>query len=183
MERVSPFVQLRQIGQSIWLDNLSRDMLAAGDLKRMADAGEVTGITTNQQTNAGGQTTNSPTLTVTPFFSGIVLDVTPQIDEDGNILLHVHPSVSSVSERTKVLNLGSLGGSITLPLASSTVSETDTVVRVRDGHIVAIGGKEELQQSTHPRVRQFLDRVPEPEVAGEQDYLQMLTGEAPPVRI
>lgn len=47
MERLSPFAQLRQIGQSIWLDNLSRDMLAAGDLKRMTDAGEVTGITTN----------------------------------------------------------------------------------------------------------------------------------------
>jgi phospholipid/cholesterol/gamma-HCH transport system ATP-binding protein len=35
----------------------------------------------------------------------------------------------------------------------------------------------ELQASTHPRVRQFLDRVPEPEVTDEQDYLQMLTGD------
>jgi MSHA biogenesis protein MshL len=99
----------------------------------------VTGITTSTTASATGNVT-SPTITVQPFFSGIALDVTPQIDENASIILHVHPSVSSVAERNKVLNLGDLGGSITLPLASSTVSETDTIVRVRDGAIVAIGG-------------------------------------------
>ncbi len=99
----------------------------------------VTGITTTTTaTNTGNVT--SPTITVQPFFSGVALDVTPQIDEGGGIILHVHPSVSSVGERQKVLNLGNLGGTITLPLASSTVSESDTIVRVRDGAIVAIGG-------------------------------------------
>jgi phospholipid/cholesterol/gamma-HCH transport system ATP-binding protein len=39
-----------------------------------------------------------------------------------------------------------------------------------------------LQKSTQPRVRQFLDRVPEPELTGEIDYLQMLTGDIPPQR-
>jgi MSHA biogenesis protein MshL len=100
----------------------------------------VTGITTSTTTSSGGGNVTSPTITVQPFFSGIALDVTPQIDEDANIILHVHPSVSNVTEKDKVLNLGTLGGSITLPLASSTVSETDTIVRVRDGAIVAIGG-------------------------------------------
>jgi MSHA biogenesis protein MshL len=100
----------------------------------------VTGITTSTTSSAAGGNVTSPTITVQPFFSGIALDVTPQIDEDGNIILHVHPSVSNVAERTKILNLGTLGGSITLPLASSTVSETDNIVRVRDGAIVAIGG-------------------------------------------
>ncbi len=100
----------------------------------------VTGITTSTTTSTGGGNVTSPTITVQPFFSGIALDVTPQIDENANIILHVHPSVSTVAERTKVLNLGTLGGAITLPLASSTVSETDTIVRVRDGAIVAIGG-------------------------------------------
>jgi MSHA biogenesis protein MshL len=99
----------------------------------------VTGITTSTTASATGNVT-SPTITVQPFFSGIALDVTPQIDENASIILHVHPSVSSVAERNKVLNLGDLGGTITLPLASSTVSETDTIVRVRDGAIVAIGG-------------------------------------------
>lgn len=47
MQRLTQFTQLRQIGQSIWLDNLSRAMLEGGELKRLVDAGEVTGITTN----------------------------------------------------------------------------------------------------------------------------------------
>ena len=101
----------------------------------------VTGITTNISSSASvnGSAVITPTITVQPFFSGVALDVTPQIDDDGNIILHVHPSVSSVAERSKVVNLGTLGN-YTLPLASSTVSETDTLVRVRDGSIVAIGG-------------------------------------------
>ncbi|MBL8534637.1 MAG: transaldolase [Betaproteobacteria bacterium] len=43
----SPFASLRQIGQSIWLDNLSRGMLQSGELRRLVEAGEATGITTN----------------------------------------------------------------------------------------------------------------------------------------
>jgi phospholipid/cholesterol/gamma-HCH transport system ATP-binding protein len=50
------------------------------------------------------------------------------------------------------------------------------------GVIVANGTTAELRESKHPRVRQFLDRVPEPEVSEEIDYLQMLTGEIPPDR-
>ncbi|MFN8851359.1 MAG: pilus (MSHA type) biogenesis protein MshL [Inhella sp.] len=109
-------------------------------LKVGSDDLYVTGVTTNQTTNAtGGGTTSSPSLTVTPFFSGIVLDVTPQIDAEGQVMLHIHPSISLVSEREKVLNLGTLGN-FRLPLASTAISETDAIVRVRDGHIVAIGG-------------------------------------------
>ncbi|RZI43361.1 pilus (MSHA type) biogenesis protein MshL [Herbaspirillum sp. HC18] len=87
----------------------------------------------------GSTTTTSPTVTVQPFFSGVALDVTPQIDDEGNIILHVHPSVSSVTTVDKPLNLGT-AGSFSLPLASSTVSETDSVVRGQNGQIVAIGG-------------------------------------------
>jgi MSHA biogenesis protein MshL len=101
----------------------------------------VTGVSTNisSGSGAGGSAVITPTITVQPFFSGVALDVTPSIDEDGSIILHVHPSVSSVAEHDKVVNLGTLGN-YTLPLASSTVSETDTVVRVHDGNVVAIGG-------------------------------------------
>ena len=74
-----------------------------------------------------------------PFFSGVALDVTPQIDESGNITLHVHPSVSKVSTVEKTVNAGS-AGTIVLPLASSDISETDSVVRGQNGKIVAIGG-------------------------------------------
>lgn len=80
-----------------------------------------------------------PNVTLQPFFSGIALDVTPQIDETDNITLHVRPSVSIVKEKTKVVELGTLG-ELVLPLASSSITETDSVVRLKDGKIVAIGG-------------------------------------------
>ena len=73
--------------------------------------------------------------------------MTPQIDEYNNIILHVHPQVSEVVERRKVVDLGALG-TFTLPLASSSINETDTIVRVQDGNIVAIGGLMR-QQSTN----------------------------------
>jgi MSHA biogenesis protein MshL len=98
----------------------------------------VTNISTTS-TTTGITSTTSPTITVQPFFSGIALDVTPQIDEGNNIILHVHPQVSRVVEQRKVVDLGTLG-IFTLPLASSSINETDTVVRVQDGNIVAIGG-------------------------------------------
>jgi phospholipid/cholesterol/gamma-HCH transport system ATP-binding protein len=60
---------------------------------------------------------------------------------------------------------------------SSAFLIADRMVYVDRGHIVALGTKEEFNASTHPRVRQFLDRVPEPEVTEELDYLQMLTGD------
>jgi len=104
----------------------------------------VTNISTTT-TATGTTTTVSPTITVAPFFSGIALDVMPQISESGEITLHIHPSVSSVIDKTKTLNLGTLG-TITLPLASSTINESDTIVRVRDGTIAAIGGLMKQQQ-------------------------------------
>src|SRR5664280_659633 len=65
---------------------------------------------------------------------------------------------------------------VTHELASAFLI-ADRMVLIDRGHIVALGTKEELQASTAPRVPQFLDRVPEPEVTEELDYLQMLTGD------
>jgi len=107
-------------------------------LKVGTDEFFVTNITTNT-TTTGTTSTQSPTITVSPFFSGVALDVTPQIDENNQIILHIHPSVSSVIEKTKVIDLGT-AGNFRLPLASSTISESDTIVRVSNSNIVAIGG-------------------------------------------
>ncbi len=107
-------------------------------LKVGTDEFFVTNITTNT-TTTGTTSTQSPTITVSPFFSGVALDVTPQIDENNQIILHIHPSVSSVIEKTKVIDLGT-AGNFRLPLASSTISESDTIVRVSNTNIVAIGG-------------------------------------------
>ncbi len=115
-------------------------------LKVGTDEFFVTSITTNTTTGSGA-TTQSPTIGVQPFFSGIALDVTPQIDENDSIILHLHPSVSVVAEKQKNVNLGALGN-FQLPLAASTVNESDSVVRVTDGNIVAIGGLMKQEQSS-----------------------------------
>lgn len=107
-------------------------------LKVGTDEFFVTNITTNT-TTTGTTSTQSPTITVSPFFSGVALDVTPQIDENNQIILHIHPSVSNVIEKTKNIDLGT-AGNFRLPLASSTISESDTMVRVSNSNIVAIGG-------------------------------------------
>ncbi len=97
----------------------------------------VTDISSTTSSNASS-TVTSPDITLTPFFSGIALDVTPQISETGEVILHIHPSVSEVVDQTK--NITVSGQSQQLPLALSTVRESDSVVRARSGQVVVIGG-------------------------------------------
>ena len=93
----------------------------------------VTDISSNTVTAGSAINTNdSPELT--PFFSGIALDVTPQISEAGEVILHIHPTVSQVDEQLKVIS----GEAV--PLAASTIRESDSIVRARSGQIVMIGG-------------------------------------------
>ena len=91
---------------------------------------------------SGGTTTQATIAPqFSPYFQGIVLDVTPQIDDSGIITLHVHPSISEITQVDRQLDLGTGGGGRTnIPTARSQVSETDTIVRLTDGNIVAIGG-------------------------------------------
>jgi MSHA biogenesis protein MshL len=107
-------------------------------LKVGTDEFFVTNVSSTSSATSTG-TTSTPNVTLRPFFSGIALDVTPQISEEGQIILHIHPSVSNVAEKNKIIDLGT-SGVLKLPLASSTISETDSIVRVQDGSIVAIGG-------------------------------------------
>ncbi len=111
----------------------------------------ITNISTTTTSSASGNVT-TPTIQTQPFFSGISLDVTPQIDDEGTVTLHIRPAVSVVSERTRVVNLGTMG-TFRLPLASSNINEADTVVRVNDGVTVAIGGlMSQTQTSDDSRV-------------------------------
>jgi MSHA biogenesis protein MshL len=91
---------------------------------------------TTSATAGNATTVNAPQ--VDTMFSGIVLDVTPRIDANGAILLHVHPIISSIALETIQYSVGSTTGSGDLPKIS--VSETDSIVRVQDRQIVAIGG-------------------------------------------
>ncbi len=109
-------------------------------LKVGTDEFFVTGVSGGTTTpSGGGAITTMPNVTLRPFFSGVVLDVLPQIDAEGNIMLHIRPSVSQVSTVNRNINLG-VGGQLQLPLASSSASEADSVVRARNGQVVVIGG-------------------------------------------
>ena len=96
----------------------------------------VTEVSTTTVT--GTATTSSPNVTLTPFFSGIALDVTPQISETGDVILHVHPAVTEVVDQTKTFTIADELQE--LPLALSSIRESDSIVRARSGQVVVIGG-------------------------------------------
>jgi MSHA biogenesis protein MshL len=125
--------------------NNQKAVLKVGD-----DGIFVTNLTVSAGTTTAAGTTGPATVTpqFQSMFSGISLDVTPQIDEEGNIILHVHPAVTTITESNKVIDLGGATGIINLPLAVSRINETDSVVRVQDGNIVAIGGLMRQEQSS-----------------------------------
>lgn len=102
--------------------------------------------------------TTSTSVELTPFFSGISLDVTPQIGEDGTVTLHVHPSVSEVTDQEKVITIGERD--VTLPLASSTVRETDSVIRAQSGQIVVIGGLIQNTSEDNNSAVPFFSEIP-----------------------
>jgi MSHA biogenesis protein MshL len=110
----------------------------------------------NSTTAATSRTSTSVELT--PFFSGISLDVTPQIAEDGTITLHVHPSVSEVSDQEKIITVGDRD--VILPLARSTVRETDSVIRAESGQIVVIGGLIQDTSEDKSSAVPFLSNIP-----------------------
>jgi MSHA biogenesis protein MshL len=105
-------------------------------IKAGTDEFFVTGVESN--TTTGTSTSTSREVKLTPFFSGIALDVTPQIDADDRVILHIHPSVSDVRDQTKRVTVG--GETDELPLAVSEVRESDSVVKARSGQLIVIGG-------------------------------------------
>jgi MSHA biogenesis protein MshL len=109
-------------------------------LKVGNDAFFVTNVRTNVTTTTGGAIV-TPDIQLQPYFSGISLDVTPQIDKNDNIILHVHPFVSDVTQVNRTVTLSSANSGVyTIPTASSNINETDSIVRTRDGNVIAIGG-------------------------------------------
>ncbi|MDF2155623.1 pilus (MSHA type) biogenesis protein MshL [Vibrio sp. CAU 1672] len=117
-------------------------LTAANNQKSVIKVGTDEYFVTELSSNAGnGENSNAvPEVELTPFFSGISLDVTPQIDDSGNVFLHVHPAVIEVQEEVKKLNLGGDFQNVQLPLAKSSIRESDSVIRARDGDVVVIGG-------------------------------------------
>lgn len=107
----------------------------------------VTGVKAPRINNASNLTNAPnpvPSVTMQPFFSGIALDVTPQIGKDNIITLHLHPTVSNVTQKNKSFIVYDFN--FNLPLATSSVRETDSVVRAKSGQIIVVGGL--MKQST-----------------------------------
>ncbi|MBR9873835.1 pilus (MSHA type) biogenesis protein MshL [Vibrio sp. J1-1] len=135
---------------------------AANNQKSVIKVGTDEYFVTELSSNAGnGENSNAvPEVELTPFFSGISLDVTPQIDNKGNVFLHVHPAVIEVSEELKQLNLGGDFQNIQLPLAKSSIRESDSVIRAKDGDVVVIGGLMKQQNREMVSKVPFLGDVP-----------------------
>lgn len=135
----SAFIELLQAQGTVHvLDSPRQATLNNQDavIKVGSDEFFVTGVTNN--TITGTATTNASNIILTPFFSGVALDVTPQINGDGEVTLYIHPTVSNVTDQTKTITVG--GQTNTLPLAYSQVRESDSIVRAKSGQIVVIGG-------------------------------------------
>jgi len=98
----------------------------------------VTEVTNNVTSSASGPAVSSPSVELTPFFSGIALDVTPQIGEDDSIVLHVHPTVSEVVEQQRSFTVGDQP--FQLPLAQSSIRESDSIIYAQSDQVVVIGG-------------------------------------------
>jgi MSHA biogenesis protein MshL len=86
----------------------------------------------------GTASSTSNNVEFTPFFSGVALDVTPQINDDNQVILHIHPSVSEVTDQNKSVTVG--GQTDTFPLAFSQIRESDSVVKANNGQVIVIGG-------------------------------------------
>ncbi len=117
----------------------------------------VTDISTTNVSSAA-TTTIIPEVTLTPFFSGIALDVTPQISDDDYVILHVHPSISQVVDQQKTVTVGDVIQ--TLPLALSTIRETDSVVRARSGQVIVIGGLMQDRVTSETASASMLAKIP-----------------------
>ncbi len=117
----------------------------------------VTGIS-NSTTSSASSIVNTPEVELDSFFSGIALDVTPQISADGSVILHVHPIVTDVQDQIKEIDIA--GDQFSLPLALRDVRESDSIVKARSGQVVVLGGLMQESTSDVDTRRAFLGDIP-----------------------
>ncbi len=125
-------------------------------IKAGTDEFFVTDVASNTVTGTSSATSRDVELT--PFFSGIALDVTPQISAAGEIILHIHTTVSEVTDQKKVITVS--GETDTLPLAFSEIRETDSIVKAKGGQIIVIGGLMKNSMRSEVFATPFLHRIP-----------------------
>jgi MSHA biogenesis protein MshL len=113
-------------------------------IKSGSDQYFVIGVSSNTVVGVGA--TTNLNVDLAPFFSGVALDVTPQISEQGEVILHIHPTVSQVTSNVQQLTVS--GQTDSLPLALSQIRESDSVVKAKSGQLIVIGG---LMQTTRTK--------------------------------
>ncbi|MGI1678367.1 MAG: pilus (MSHA type) biogenesis protein MshL [Cellvibrionaceae bacterium] len=117
----------------------------------------VTGIS-NSTTSSAATTTNTPSVELSSFFSGIALDVTPQIAENNDVILHIHPVISDVTDQQKDFTVGN--DSFSLPLALRDIRESDSIVRAKDGQVIVLGGLMQEVTSENAYKNSLLGDIP-----------------------
>ena len=123
--------------------NKQKAIMKVGDEKYYAlDASSSTSTTTS--------TVLGSSFSAKPFFSGIALDVTPEIVNDDEVILHIHPIVSEITEDSIETTVSGTASSLTVPKTS--VRESDQIIKAKNGEFIAIGGLiKKKTSSTHER--------------------------------
>jgi len=100
----------------------------------------VTDVESDIETGSGNSdNVQSVDVTLTPFFSGVALDVIPQISDNDSVIMHIHPAISEVKEEIKRISI-TTDEELSIPLALSTIRETDSVIRAENGQVIILGG-------------------------------------------
>jgi MSHA biogenesis protein MshL len=118
----------------------------------------ITEISSNTETSNSGSENQTQEITFTPFFSGIALDVTPQINDKDEVTLHIHPSITRVEDQEKTFTINGKEGA--LPLALNTVRESDSIIKAKNGQIVVIGGLMQETKQENKRGIAGLTQIP-----------------------
>ena len=118
----------------------------------------ITEVSTNTESSGIGNPIQNQEIKFTPFFSGIALDVTPQINDDDEVTLHIHPSITRVEDQLKEFTINGEAGS--LPMAINTVRESDSIIKAKNGQIVVIGGLMQETKEESKRGVAMLSQIP-----------------------
>jgi MSHA biogenesis protein MshL len=132
-------------------------------IKVGTDESFVTGISPGIVT--GGTTTAAvqPAPILSAFFSGIALDVTPQINDGGDITLHVHPSITKVEPLNREYTIDSssiISKASSVPTAKSTIRESDSIVKAENGQIIVLGGLMQDSSDENKEGVSWFSRIP-----------------------
>lgn len=117
----------------------------------------VTGIS-NTTTSTASAVSATPDIELTSFFSGIALDVTPQISGDDAVILHIHPVVTEVTDQQKNFIVGD--DEFSLPLALRDIRESDSIVRAHSGQVIVLGGLMKDFSRKQAQDRSWLSSIP-----------------------